>query len=1078
MSEKAFYKKIHPNLFSDSEIKKEGKLSKDFFSYFLEALTSQSKEKEFEEYCRKIIEATICPNLLPQTGPTGGGDSKVDSETYPVSESIAEGWLYGYNNAAHSERWAFAISAKKDWKPKLTSDVKKIIITNEEHERGYTKIFFVTNQFISDKKRAEAEDNLRREYQTDIRILDKTWLLDNTFKNDNKKIAISSFNMSDELNDVIVEGTNDTKRKRRLDEIEKELQNIEDLKSARIIKLSEESVGLLRELEVEKSTIMNALERNIRLAKKYGGLRNYADALYNYCWTIIWWYEDRDKYYEMYIELENLYKENSDEYPILKDLSTLWITLYANHNQKRKSISDMENHTQLLVNSYAKFIQDNENPKRAKLAKYDYQMMRLQYPELWSDVIEVYIEILQDMHFNNDIDLFQLKKVLELPVLKECLKYDELFELLIHLLGEQSKNIESSQLLLNRGDDYIENDIYKSIKFYGRALTKLYHESSKLDLIKTLMKLGGAFEQIGLLWGARSYYIRAFMDSFNLYFSKGNAIPGLFLSARALKYLVLRLGYINSSLQFNELELTGLNLYPYRINDEKEFESYLQYDSLLSVAFLNLEQCNIKKYEALPDYLNEIGLQTSAAALKYNLGYYDEEYVQAIGSKEALDDFMKKLFNQPVSDDFHEQLAESALCEKIELKSKVMGCSVIIKTKRDNFHKELGATILALFENMFATSVSEHIMPMLAEFTIYIEDIESKQFDIELIRSDNTIKIIVSNINEMTEYAHREVVFEKLNIILAMFTAQMLPLSSEFEKIRKSIEAEEAMFRTLNCSNTLDTFVVYEQEDSLPDNFERNNKIYKNIREKSVFYHDKVEENNKEDKKQIKTLHYGELPEGFNFSKIHHDKITISDIIYMPLWDKAKWKGLFVLSDEKFDNIPLVGLVFEEIEGYDIFRKWIEESKTDKISIGIITGIDKNNPYWYRIIIGDSTIDTYANKDDDLTIINQICRLHTMQAKNDFNLKLLKQAVAKHKTYKFQPVLMKDLETQDLKTKLSFIKKIESIIIKDISEIDQNDIFLINGLTPFDVPVNNTGKKLYAEWIIQEKLKVQSNHKI
>ncbi len=1061
--------------FQIRKLKKKENFQNIFFR-FLESLTSQSKEKEFEEYCRKIIEATICPNLLPQTGPTGGGDSKVDSETYPVSESIAEGWLYGYNNVAHSERWAFAISAKKDWKPKLKSDVKKIIATNKEHGRGYTRIFFVTNQFVSDKKRAEAEDDLRREYQIDIRILDKTWLLDNTFKNDNQKIAISSFNMSDELNDVIEEGTNDTRRKRRLDEIEKELQNISDLKPARIIKISEESVELLRELEVDKSTIMNALERNIRLAKKYGGLRNYADALYNYCWTIIWWYEDRDKYYEIYVQLENLYKENSKEYPILKDLSTLWITLYANHNQEKKIISDMENHTQLLVKSYSKFIQDNENPKRAKLAKYDYQMMRLQYPELWSGVVETYIEILQDMHFNNDIDLFQLKKLLELPVLKECLKYDELFELLIHLLGEQSQNIESSQLLLNRGDDYIENDIYKSIKFYGRALTKLYHESSKIDLIKTLMKLGGAFEQIGLLWRARSYYIRAFMDSFNLYFNNGNAIPGLFLSARALKYLELRLGYINYSLQLNELELTGLNLYAYKIDDEKEFESYLQYDSLLSVAFLNLEQCNIKRYEALPDYLSGIGLQTSAAALKYNLGYYDDEYVQAIGSKEALDGFMKKLFEQPVSDDFQERLAENSLFEKMELKSKIMGCSIIINAKRDNFHKELGATILALFENMFATSISENIMPMLAEFTIDIEDIESKQFDIELMRSDNTIKIIISNINELTEYVHREVVFKKLNLILAMFTAQMIPLSSEFEKIKKSIEAEEAMFRTLNCSNTLDTFVVYEQDTFLTNNMTKDVKIYKYIREKSVFQHNKVEEKNNEDKEQIKTLHYGELPEGVALSKIHHDKIKISDIIYIPLWDKAKWKGLFVLSDEEFDNTPLVGLVFEEAEGLNIFRKWKEESKTDKISIGIITGIDKNSPYWYRIIIGDGTLDSYTNKDGDFTIINNICRLHTMQAKNDFNIKLLKQAVTKHKTYKFLPVLIKDLETQNLRTELSFIKKIESIIIKDISEIDENDIFLIYGLTPFDIPVNNTGKKLYAERIIQEKLKVQNNH--
>ncbi|MCR2043774.1 hypothetical protein [Anaerosalibacter massiliensis] len=1074
MSEKAFYKKIHPNLFSDSKVIKTGKLSKEFFSFFLESLTSQGKEKEFEDFCRRIVESTICPNLLPQTGPTGGGDSKVDSETYPVSETIAESWLYGYNDAAHNERWAFAISAKKDWKPKLKSDVKKIIVTNEEHNRGYTRIFFITNQFVSDKKRAEAEDKLRKEYKLDIRILDRTWLLDNTFKNDNQKLAISAFNMSDELNDVIDEGSKDIERKKLLDEIERELQNLEQLKPARIVKLSKESIELLRELEVDKSTIINALERNIRFAKKYGSLKKYADALYDYCWTMIWWYEDHDIYYEMYVELENLYKENTDNYPILKDLSTLWITLYSNHNQGKKVIANMESHTQLLIDSFDKFIQDYENPKRAKLAKYDYQMMRLQNPEMWDDVVEIYLEILQDLHFNNDIDLFQLKKIMELPILKKCSKYDELFELLINLLGEQSRNIESSQLLLNRGDDYLESDVYKSIKFYSRALTKLYNENSKIDLIKTLMKLGGTFEQIGLFWGARSYYIRAFMDSINLYFDEGNAIPGLFLSMRSLKYLELRLGRIDHSLRFNELELLGLNLYPYGTDDEKEWEKYLHYDALLAIALLNLTRNNIEQFERFPDYLKEKGLETSSATLKYSLGYYDEDYIQAMGSKEALDVFMKDLFKQPASNDFQEILNIDFLTEKIKLKTKIVGCNVIVNTRRNSFQRELGATILAMLENIFATSISNQIVPMFSDLTVNIEEIEESQFDIEVIQKDNTIDIHVSKIEELTEYINRGLVSEKLNIVMAMFISQMVPLSSELVKIKKSIEEEEAMFRTLNCSSTLDTFVVFEQGISFKDTITKETKVYKNIRDKSIFQHNESKTQKSHTSMEgIRKIHYGELPKEIDFSKVHHNKIQISDIIYLPLWDKAGWKGLSILTDQDFEYPPFVGLIFDNKEGLDIFKKWKIESKADKITIGIITGIDKYNPYWYRIVIGENMFNTnFNNSDNDLAIINQMTRLHTMQAKNDFNINLLKQALTKHKTFNFLPILTKDLVSKKLRTELAFIKKSESIIVKDVSEILEKDTFLINGLMPFDKPVNNTDKELFAEKLIKEKQKI------
>ena len=137
------FRKMHPEQFSDSKIVQKGKLDRDFLDFYFETLTSKSLDKPFEDFCRHIAEAEICPNLLPQTGPTGGGDSKVDSETYPVAEAISTLWYYGDGNKAATERWAFAISAKKDWKAKVKSDVAKIAKVNQDEKRGYTKVFFM-----------------------------------------------------------------------------------------------------------------------------------------------------------------------------------------------------------------------------------------------------------------------------------------------------------------------------------------------------------------------------------------------------------------------------------------------------------------------------------------------------------------------------------------------------------------------------------------------------------------------------------------------------------------------------------------------------------------------------------------------------------------------------------------------------------------------------------------------------------------------------------------------------------------------------------------------------------------------
>ena len=112
-SPRAFLESRRPERFSDSTFTDERTLDRQLLDYRLETLTSRGQETDFERFARRLAEREVCPNLLPQTGPTGGGDSKVDSETFPVAESLALAWLVGLNAGAAHERWAFAFSAKK-----------------------------------------------------------------------------------------------------------------------------------------------------------------------------------------------------------------------------------------------------------------------------------------------------------------------------------------------------------------------------------------------------------------------------------------------------------------------------------------------------------------------------------------------------------------------------------------------------------------------------------------------------------------------------------------------------------------------------------------------------------------------------------------------------------------------------------------------------------------------------------------------------------------------------------------------------------------------------------------------------
>ena len=122
-----FYRMRRPEYFSDSKVVCDVVLTREMLAYELDKISTNQKQDLFESFCRRIAEKVIAPNLIPQTGPTGGGDGKTDAETYPISEDISERWFIPENGWNKDEKWAFAFSAKRDWKPKVESDIKSIL---------------------------------------------------------------------------------------------------------------------------------------------------------------------------------------------------------------------------------------------------------------------------------------------------------------------------------------------------------------------------------------------------------------------------------------------------------------------------------------------------------------------------------------------------------------------------------------------------------------------------------------------------------------------------------------------------------------------------------------------------------------------------------------------------------------------------------------------------------------------------------------------------------------------------------------------------------------------------------------
>lgn len=1057
------FKEMHPEQFSDSKTIRKGNLDRAFFDFFLETLTSKSLDQAFEDFCRHIIEVEICPNLLPHTGPTGGGDSKVDSETFPVAEAISALWYYGDGNKSATERWAFAISAKRDWKPKVKSDIAKIAQVNQDENRGYKKAFFISNQYISDKKRADTEDELRRLYHLDVRIFDRTWLLDKTLNNSrNTEIAINSFGLSDSFSDEIQIGERDYVRRNKYDDIECQLAD-GNLKASELVALSEKSVVLARELELPKQQVLGLIDRNKKIAKEYGSMIDIADAAYNAAWTVYWWYSDTQLYYEYYKEFERItLKENNVN--LFKNLVTLWTNLYS------LSLEDenipLDAHTALLKEKYTQFISDPSKPNTTIEAKAAYQLMRFFIGDAPSDIVDDMIKIVDDCFGHLDLDLYPLSRaVQELPVFEEAARYNELFERIVNVMSEQKKNSEAALMLARRGHSLKTKKPYEALSYFSRALMNLYNEENKTYLATVVMEMGDVFSEVGLYWAARNFYYYDFCLCLNQYMKFGEVLPILFLSAHAVKYIELRLGHILYATVFNSLATISEHLYPEKIAQNEEMAD--NFDYVLAIQILRTDYETAKSLGQLPSYLEQQRLFFSSIAMKYELGYYDASVLSDLdNSTEAFDDLIRKWKSQPALEQL-KNFPWYGVEPSCQMKTNLLGCAIELYLVGPYEHGEfeMGATILATIESFFSTGAANELISMTGEIKIELHFDENCKTLIEgTINKEKPNTIVVT----FTDYNPKDIItaqrkFSEFSIeLIGMVTAIMFPFGFEKEKIKNMVLSDAAFDRSQTFSNS----VFYGMEtlgkstfsfQSVIHDFE--NLTMKRSEKSQITRTSPIEE--KLEPIIPEKVHYGKPPE-VDLKNVSHANITTSSIINVPLWNICDWKGVLFLASPLHAFPPVISLAFTKTTCKSIFEDWIKDlghdDKKNKIGIRIIKGIDKKHPYWYRVII--CQLGFFHNEKNNSQILAMPIRFHTMEPDNDVNLKLFERELHIVKSFSICPSFFQDITAQPhIFEDLMIHKNIESIFICDACDVQETDWLTECAILPTDDPIIPSGKE-------------------
>lgn len=1040
------YRLRRPEYFSDSDEVHDIRLTREVFAFELDQLTTNQKQDEFEYFSRKLAEQTIAPNLIPQTGPTGGGDGKTDSETHPVSETISNRWFIPENGWDNDEKWAVAISAKKAWKPKVKADVKSIVSTKRE----YTHIFFFTNQTPSSKQKKDVQDQLKKDHGVDVTILDGKWILEKTFDNKLFDLAVDCLNLSIEYKQKNTTlGKNDAERIKRLEEIEENIKNPNRYSEYdfQLVEDALDSALLSRMLERPKDEVIGKFDRALRFCKKVDNPKQFIRIHYQLAWTCINWYNDYDSCIDELNKLKEYLNDQSSiqEIELYSNLFNLLRTASLQEDFPKGKI-DLEKEHKELFSHFKRFTQKEDKPTSALISKMYIAFDDLLFKTKNKDSIDKAIGDIQELFDQSpplmDFPFESFKTIfLELgQVYATSSSYDKLIDQIAELDQQRNSELAAGSIFINRGGQKLANKQYKeSAIYFGRALRKMAKEESSHGLYLSLRGLSKAYSGLGLIWAVNNCLVIASSKLFEEWHSNGKINYRILECTVELLQNELLIGRVPSFLSW--LELYGVVIYNLNQEQSENLPPLEFFDACLASRFLNTSISD-SSYAVLPSVLKKCGLELSNDAVLLKLGHQDiveESYKE---QSELPEDFnlmsqMKDLAASPIREQFRN---EANLCDDgtVEIKSIILGCGVSIKSTNEAPFVWYSETILAYLEGFLSTSMGE-IISITEEVIVELKATSSKDdhFSFSCPKNGHFILKVHPDLLSSISIAKFD---EKLLTFVSAFLHQnfMIPDAEEhLTQLLKNQELNERLALVFNHSSCMRSLLGDKPKINLRDWISDEMEEFEYKRDTPLHFETNEEEPEAKHEKD-------------DWRSTRHDQQQTITIIDNHSWDKAGWNSFGFFVDDKGMGI-FIGFDNEELAN-TIFDSWIDrfgdEEEENLIRISILKGIDKSNPYWYRVCIG-----TNLQKIKNLKsrYITSATRMHTLNPNSDKNLNDLIKAFDHFKQFRLTPALVSDggKSIQPIDGKSIIVKE---LIIKHAWEVGVGDLDS-SGIMKSDDPI-------------------------
>lgn len=999
-SPKEFLKSRRPGRFSDSAFQEDQSLDRSLLEYHLETLTNRSQEKDFETFCREIIKREICPNIIPQTGPTGGGDSKVDSETYPVATSLTLSWLVGNPEDASSERWAFAFSTAEQWRRKVRKDIEKIA----EVDRGYTKAFFVSSQFIRDKVRGELEDELRTRHGFDVRILDRSWLLDRVFTSNHEAVAIDSLGIQVPSKEKVDLGPEDYRRKSDLEELESDIEEKADRQrfTPQLVDDALEAAILSRQLEKPHHEVNGYFERAERIARKCGTSHQLLKVAYEKAWTTFWWFEDYSRFNELYTKVESR-ATGSRNIRDLELLCNLWMILrpIPGRSDLDSEALHLQERTEQLKSELERL--EAEGGQSTSLWAQSlllHMKLLMASPEEQEDLLGDFEEVILKAEGLVGFPLEKLIQILEElgEIMGNRESYDELYETVIQVSSRRDEEVSTARMLYRRGKQQLGENPYSAIRFFGRSLSRLYKHESRHDLVRALYWCASAYEKVGLLWAARGSLVTAAAVAANELHRYGDVNLQQYLCLKHLRRIELRLGRMGYALSWHDAAETLASALVEQGHDEGAFLRDAEiFDQLFGAQLLRIDFHTLGRLEQLPQALHELGLPLSSMALLYSLGHEVELDLEKLEDIEDTREYFLSWkdglsgADSPPEPQPHDR-------RKIELQSTVLGCTIHAEVVNDRSAITFAESLLASLESFLATGPVDEIGAQEPEMWIEIKPSEFTKdpfkFELENSQGRPYLSVVLKKKDLQTlTMEEQDRIKEKMNELVVLVTTRITIVGDPNVLTENLCVDERGLERSVHFTTSLVTTrnVLGENWKYRVSSFSSEDLERYELRRDTPWdagepVPDESSEYAFEDELELAGPDTPIPDDLAGPQQIKHSNIEVDNLIRPALWDKASWFGTAFLTDKQETLPPLMAPIFEDLDAakkiFSLLHQEIGEvDDEDELRVTIVRGIDRTRPQDYRVVFRPKTVRPMT-KERFGTLMGRICTMEPSSKEN------------------------------------------------------------------------------------------------